>query len=80
MDSRPPQLVAFGTTLRRMRRERELSQEALGLRAGVATKHISELECGRRDPRLTTVMKLGSALTLRDDEVLALWRMLLRAA
>lgn len=72
---RPPsrQLVAFGRTVRRARRDRDLSQEALARAAGLAAKHVSEIERANRDPRLTTLLKLAEALDLRAGELLALY-------
>jgi len=67
-----PELVAFGRVLRRARRERDLSQEALAQRAGLAPKHVSEIERGNREPRLTTITRLAGGLGLGGGELLAL--------
>lgn len=45
-----------------MRRDRELSQEALANSAGVHPKHLSEIERGNKDPRASTVARLAEAL------------------
>ena len=58
----PPQLLAFGRTVRKARRDRELSQEALADLAGLSPKHVGEIERANKDPRLTTVLKLARAL------------------
>jgi transcriptional regulator with XRE-family HTH domain len=55
-------LVGFARALRRERRRRELSQEALAHQSGVHANHISEIERALKDPRLTTVLKLARAL------------------
>ncbi len=65
-----PQLVAFGRTVRRARRDRDLSQEALAAEAGLSAKHIGEIERANKDPRLTTVLKIARALELRSGELL----------
>jgi len=72
---RPPsrQLEALGRTVRRARRDRDLSQEALAQAAGLAAKHVSEIERANRDPRVTTVLKLAHALDLRAGELFALY-------
>jgi transcriptional regulator with XRE-family HTH domain len=67
------QLVVFGRALRRARRDREMSQEALANRAGLAAKHVSEIERANRDPRLTTILKLAHALDMRAGELLTLY-------
>jgi transcriptional regulator with XRE-family HTH domain len=65
----PPQLLAFGRTLRKARRDRDLSQEALADEAGLSAKHVGEIERANKDPRLTTVLKLADALDLRTSEL-----------
>jgi len=64
-----PQLVAFGRTVRKARRDRDLSQEALADEAGLSAKHIGEIERANKDPRLTTVLKIARALELRSGEL-----------
>ena len=47
----------------RMRKERQLSQEGVARRSGLATVTISKLEEGKgSDPRMSTVGKLAKAL------------------
>ncbi len=65
--------TAFGATLRRARRERELSQDALARRAGIGSKHVSELERGNKDPRLATFVRLAKGLGLTGTELMALY-------
>lgn len=56
----PPNPVA--RTIRQLRRDRELSQEALAHAAGLHPKHLSEIERGNKDPRATTLARLADAL------------------
>lgn len=76
----PHELAVFGSTLRRARRDRDMSQDALASAAGLGSKHVSELERANRDPRLTTILKLAGALGLRPAELLALFDEQLDAA
>jgi transcriptional regulator with XRE-family HTH domain len=69
MRTASPQLVAFGRTVRKARRDRDLSQEALADEAGLSAKHVGEIERANKDPRLTTVLKLADALELRSNEL-----------
>jgi transcriptional regulator with XRE-family HTH domain len=69
MRTASPELLAFGRTLRKARRDRDLSQEALAHEAGVSAKHVGEIERANKDPRLTTVLKLTDALGLRSSEL-----------
>jgi len=67
----PPLLLAFGRTLRKARRDRDLSQEALAHEAGLSAKHVGEIERANKDPRLTTVLRLADALEMRSGELFA---------
>jgi transcriptional regulator with XRE-family HTH domain len=77
---RPQELLAFGRMLRRARRDRDLSQDALAGAAGLGAKHVSELERANRDPRLTTILKLAHALDVRPADLIALFEEQLEAA
>lgn len=59
----------FGQNLRRCRRVADLSQEQLGVRAGLHRTEIGLLERGARIPRIDTLLKLASALDI-DPSVL----------
>lgn len=65
------QLSAFSRTLRRLRRERDLSQEALADRSGISAKHIGEIERANKEPGIVTVMKLCDGLELPLAEFFA---------
>jgi transcriptional regulator with XRE-family HTH domain len=63
---------AFGTVLRRLRTDAGLTQEQLGLDAGLQRKYISSLELAEKEPSLLTVFKLAGALGLRPSKLIAL--------
>jgi transcriptional regulator with XRE-family HTH domain len=63
--------TVFGRVLRRVRRDHDLSQEALAARAGLARNHVSELERARRDPSLATIVQLADALGMPMAELMA---------
>jgi transcriptional regulator with XRE-family HTH domain len=54
--------IRFGSNLRHLRKDLELSQEELGFRAGLHRTEISLLERGERAPGLDTLAKLSDAL------------------
>jgi transcriptional regulator with XRE-family HTH domain len=58
--------------LRKIRRDQEISQDALAAAAGMAKGHISGLERGQRNPALTTLTNwagaLGYEIVLRPKE------------
>src|SRR5690242_15909820 len=60
----------LGDRLRRLRRERSLTQEELAHLAGVSAEMIAKTEQGRRHPRLTVWAKLAQALDVPLSELL----------
>jgi transcriptional regulator with XRE-family HTH domain len=64
---------AFGQVLRRIRRERDLSQEALADRAQLARNHVSEIERGMRDPGLSTIVQLADGLGIGTGELFTMF-------
>jgi len=64
-----PELLALAGAIRHLRRERDLSQEALAFAAGVHPKHVSEIERANKDPRTTTVLRLADALGVTVAEL-----------
>jgi transcriptional regulator with XRE-family HTH domain len=52
----------LGDNVRRLRRERGLSQRALANFAGISTQHIGWIEAGRANVRSTTLANLAAAL------------------
>lgn len=70
MSAHSPELATFGRTVRKARRDLDLSQEALASLAGLSPKHVGEIERANKDPRFTTVAKLARALEMRAGELL----------
>ena len=69
----PSDAPTFGDLLRRHRRARDLTQEALAERAGVSVRAISDLERGARThPYRETATLLAEALGLSGSERAAL--------
>jgi transcriptional regulator with XRE-family HTH domain len=63
--------VALGRALRGLRQAAGLSQEQLGLEAGVQRNFISLIETGRNQPTITTIFKLAGALGMKASELVA---------
>lgn len=61
----------FGENLRRARTQSGLSQEQLSYRCKLHLTEISRLENGRRDPRLSTIVRLAGGLGMPPAELLA---------
>lgn len=66
-----PVAVHFGENLRRLRKQAELSQEALGLRASLHRTEVGLLERGARVPRIDTILKLAAGLDVAPATLLA---------
>jgi transcriptional regulator with XRE-family HTH domain len=64
-----PELLTLAGAIRHLRRERELSQEALAFAADIHPKHLSEIERANKDPRSTTVVRLAEALGVSVAEL-----------
>lgn len=62
---------AFGLVLRRLRRVRGLSQEALAFEAEMDRNYLSLLELGRNSASIRTIFKLAPALGISVAEFMA---------
>jgi transcriptional regulator with XRE-family HTH domain len=60
----------FGRNLLVARRRADLSQEDLSFRAGLHRTVVGQLERGKRDPRVSTVIKLAGALSVPPGDLL----------
>ena len=63
--------VVFGQRLRYMRKRTGMTLEALGALVGSSASYLSQLENGHREPRLSTVNQLASALKCKPAELLS---------
>ena len=61
----------FGANLKRIRKARGLSQEALAFAAGLHRTEAGMLERGIRLPRIDTFIKLCNSLDVGPDELLS---------
>ena len=61
--------LPFGQALRRVRLAAGLSQEQLGLEAGVQRNFISLIETGQNQPTIGTIAKLARALGMKASEL-----------
>lgn len=63
--------LPFGAALRRLRLAAGMSQEQLGLEAGVQRNFISLIETGQNQPTISTIVKLARALGIKASELVA---------
>lgn len=64
-------LTDFGDSLRRTRKERNLSQEDLALICGVDRTYISGLERGKRNPTLKVIALIAVNLATTPSQLLS---------
>ena len=64
-------LQRFGATLRQYRQQRGLSHRALAVRTGIRSSYISEIELGKRNIAVLTLLRLAHALEIPAASLLA---------
>ena len=63
---------SMGKVIRRLRKERNLSQDVLSGLADIARSHLSMIENGSIHANIETVWKISEALELKPSELFAL--------
>jgi transcriptional regulator with XRE-family HTH domain len=63
--------LALASTLRRLRRERGLTQEALAFHASVTVSALARIERGLSNPAWTTLVRIANALDITPAELIA---------
>jgi len=64
--------VAFGRVLRRLRTEKDISQEKLALEGDLDRTFISMMERGKRQPSLKTILQLADVLGIKPSRLIDL--------
>lgn len=59
----------FGKNLKRLRLDKEISQESLALSADLDRTYIPSIEKGERNVSITVVEKLANALNVKISEL-----------
>lgn len=62
--------MSLGDNIRRLRRDKGWTQPDLAERTGLRVAHISEMEKGKGDPKLSTLYKLMRAFGCSPDSLL----------
>lgn len=62
----------IGSRIRDMRLSRGMSQSALAEKANISLPHVSEIELGKSNMRLSTFIKVAEALQVSADELIRL--------
>ena len=64
-------LAKFGSRVAELRKSRGLSQEKLAFEIGMDLTSVNEIERGKRNPTLRTIVKIARALGLRPADLLS---------
>lgn len=62
---------AVGLTIRKLRKERGISQEVLSGLAGIARTHLTMIETGDKQPNFETLWKIADALGIKPSELVS---------
>jgi len=60
-------MISIGKTIKRLRIEREISQQDLAKDAGLTPSFLSLVENGRRQPSLVVIRRLADALAVPEE-------------
>lgn len=63
-------MAALGTNVREVRERLGLTQEQVAERSGVHATEVSRIEGGKRDPQVSTVLRLAKALEIEPGRLL----------
>ena len=61
--------LAIGKVIRRLREERELTQEVFSGLAGIARSHLSMIESGSMQPNFETIWRIANAFNIPPHEL-----------
>lgn len=64
----------FAANLRRIMRDRGMTQVELGRMVGISQGNVSMYVTGSREPRATCIMRIATALGVTTDELLGVKR------
>ena len=70
MSRKPSGSIEVGRRIRAARVARKMSQAALAEKANLSSAEISQIECGRSDPRTQTLIRIVEALQVSSDTIL----------
>jgi transcriptional regulator with XRE-family HTH domain len=63
-------MTDLGSRLREARERLELTQEEVAQRSGVHATEVSRIEAGKRDPQVSTLLRLAKAVEVKPSQLL----------
>ena len=61
--------LAMGTVIRRLRKELQLSQDALAANSNLDRSYISLIECGKKNPTLISIFSFAQGLNVSPQRI-----------
>lgn len=68
-----PSHLALGEAIKEFRKKKGISQEALGLEAGLDRTYVSSVERGRRNISFDNLVKIAETLEVKPSRLMARW-------
>ena len=65
-----PCVTNLGKNLRTARKQLGLTQEEVASRSGVQAAEVSRIEAGKRDPQVSTLLRLAKAVEVKPGRLL----------
>lgn len=59
----------FGAQVRKIRKQKRMSQEEVAVKAKLDVTTVSEIESGQREPMLKTIWKLSNAMSVQIKDL-----------
>jgi len=69
--SKEKTLLAFGTAVRQVRKERGISQEELALKCEIDRSYMGAIERGQQNPGLLHIARIAKALDTKIEKLMA---------
>lgn len=63
-------ITRFGLRVRELRKQKEMTMEALALKSGLSYRQISRIELGKVNPSLTTIYQVAHGLEIDVSSLL----------
>ena len=60
---------AFGKQVRKIRQEKQITQEELSQKTGLANRFLQDIEAGNKQASITTVFRLADGLQVSPNEL-----------
>jgi transcriptional regulator with XRE-family HTH domain len=62
-------LLAIGSKLKELRKKKEMSQEDVAYKAGIAVSQVGRIERGKLNPSISTLFVISLALEIEPKEL-----------